>query len=485
MEKVYSFDDILLMPGYSDIIPAEVEVKTRLSEEIVLNIPLLSAAMDTITESRTAIVIAREGGMGVIHKNMSIAEQVKEVEKVKKSESGMIVDPVTIGPNNKVVEVLELMKKFNISGIPVVAGKRLVGIVTNRDLRFEENLDKKVSAVMTKKNLVTVSDGTNLSEAKSLMHEHRIEKLPVINNSRELIGLITIKDIAKIKKYPFATKDSFGRLRVGAAVGVGPEALARTEALLAEGTDAICVDSAHGHSANVVDSVYMIRKNFPQAQIIAGNVATAQGVNALITAGANAIKVGMGPGSICTTRVIAGIGVPQVSAIMNCRDECNLAGVSLIADGGIKYSGDITKAIAVGADSVMIGSLFAGAIETPGEEILLHGKRYKLYRGMGSIDAMRKGSSDRYAQAETPKEKFVPEGIVGRVPFRGSLADNIHQLIGGLKAGMGYTGCKNIKSLQNYGAESKNIINISPAGLTESHVHDVEITKEAPNYRLF
>ena len=478
----YTFDDLLLVPKYSDVVPNEVDVRTRLSRNIELNIPLVSAAMDTVTESATAITMARHGGIGIIHRNMSIERQCVEVERVKKSESGMIVDPVTVRPEQSIREVFSIMERFKISGVPVVEeDNRLVGIITNRDLRFEANLDQKVKDVMTKDNLVTAKEGITLEESKKILHEKRIEKLLIVDDSGRLKGLITIKDIEKITKYPNSCKDKLGRLRVGAAVGVGQDMEERVAALREVNCDVVAVDAAHGHSKNVIRAVETIKANFPSLEVIAGNVATAEGVKALVDAGADAIKVGVGPGSICTTRVIAGVGVPQMTAIMDCAEEAGKHDVPIIADGGIKYSGDITKAIAGGADSVMIGSLFAGTEESPGELIIYQGRTYKLYRGMGSLEAMKSGSKDRYMPMETELgDKLVPEGIVGRVPYRGPLADNIFQLVGGLKAGMGYLGCRHIKELRI----KVDLIRITPAGLRESHVHDVIITKEAPNYRI-
>ncbi|RLB87000.1 MAG: IMP dehydrogenase [Deltaproteobacteria bacterium] len=476
-----TFDDLLLVPGYSAVLPAHVEVKTRLSKNISLNIPIVSAAMDTVTEAETAITMARQGGIGFIHKNMSVERQALEVEKVKKSESGMIVDPITVEPEQKIREVLEIMKRYRISGVPVVKGENLVGIITNRDLRFETDLDQKVEAVMTKENLATAKVGITLEESKAILHARRIEKLLVVDEEGRLKGLITIKDIEKIRKYPNSCKDDLGRLRVGAAVGIGPDMKERVAALREADVDVIVVDTAHGHSAGVIKAVEEIKSAYPDLECVAGNVATAEGTRALIEAGADAVKVGVGPGSICTTRVVAGVGIPQMTAIMDCAKEASSYGVPIIADGGIKYSGDITKAIAGGANTVMIGSLFAGTEESPGETILFQGRTYKVYRGMGSLEAMREGSKDRYFQEDaSTEEKLVPEGIVGRVPYRGPLADTIYQLIGGLRAGMGYLGCANIEELQT----KAKFIRISSAGLRESHVHDVIITKEAPNYRL-
>ena len=480
-EEAYSFDDLLLLPNYSDILPKDVDTVTRLTRNLTLNIPIVSAAMDTVTEAKTAISMAREGGIAFIHRNMSIEHQVVDVDKVKKSESGMIVDPVTIHPEQKVIEVLGLMEKYRISGVPVIRGDQLVGIVTNRDLRFETRMDKSVSEVMTKDKLITVNEGISLEESKKLLHEHRIEKLLVVDSKGRLTGMITIKDIEKIKKYPNACKDKMGRLRVGAAVGVGPDMMERADALHAAGADILLIDTSHGHSKNVIEATQRLKSTFSDLELIAGNVGTAKGAEDLIAAGADGIKVGIGPGSICTTRIVAGIGVPQITAIMNCKAISAKTGVPIIADGGIKYSGDITKAIGAGAHAIMIGGLFAGTEESPGETILFQGRSYKVYRGMGSIEAMRKGSKDRYYQTEqAADDKLVPEGIVGRVPYRGLLSANIHQLIGGLKAGMGYVGCRTIEELR----QKARFVKISGAGLRESHVHDVIITKEAPNYRV-
>jgi IMP dehydrogenase len=477
-----TFDDVLLIPSYSSILPHEVDVSTFLTKEIKLNIPLLSAAMDTVTEAKTAICLAQEGGIGVIHRNMTIEEQAHEVEKVKKSESGMIIDPITISPDHKIRDALDLMAQYRISGIPVTVGKKLVGIITNRDLRFETNLDEKVGNVMTKENLVTVEEGISLEESKKILHKHRIEKLLVVDKDYNLKGLITIKDIEKMRKYPNSCKDHLGRLRVGAAIGVGKEAIRRAEALLRAGCDVLVIDTAHGHSKNVIETLRELKESFPGVQVIAGNIATGEACEDLIKAGCDAVKVGVGPGSICTTRVIAGVGVPQITAIMEVAKVAKRYGIPVIADGGIKYSGDITKALAAGADSVMIGNLFAGTDETPGEIVLYQGRTYKVYRGMGSIEALKAGRArDRYCMAEIEEEsKIVPEGIEGRVPYRGSLSMVIHQLVGGLRAGMGYVGCKTIRELQ----DNARFLRITAAGLRESHVHDVIITKEAPNYRL-
>jgi len=480
-EEAYSFDDVLLIPNYSDVLPKDVNLTTRLTRNLTLNIPIVSAAMDTVTEAETSITMAREGGIGFIHRNMSINSQAMEVDKVKKSESGMIVDPVTIRPDQKVSEVLTLMEKYRISGVPVTRENQLLGIVTNRDLRFETALDKPVSEVMTKENLITVSEGITLEDSKKLLHRHRIEKLLVVDSKGQLKGMITIKDIEKIKKYPNACKDSMGRLRVGAAIGVGPDMLERAEALLKAGADIILIDTSHGHSKNVINAVEQLKSTFDKLELIAGNVGTEKGAEDLIKAGVDSVKIGIGPGSICTTRIVAGIGVPQITAIMNCRSISNRTGVPLIADGGIRFSGDITKAIGAGAQVVMVGGLFAGSEESPGEQIFYQGRSYKVYRGMGSIEAMKKGSKDRYYQTEQEEDdKLVPEGIVGRVPYRGSLSANIHQLIGGLRSGMGYCGCRTLEELR----ENAHFVRISAAGMRESHVHDVIITKEAPNYRL-
>ncbi len=479
--EALTFDDLLMVPAESDILPRDVDTSTMLTNSIRLNIPILSAAMDTVTESGTAICLAQEGGMGIIHRNMSIERQAIEVDKVKKSESGMIVDPITIEPNRKVYEALELMNRYRISGVPVVKNRKLVGILTNRDLRFETNLDQPVSDVMTRENLVTVSSShISLEDSKKLLHKHRIEKLLVVDENYHLKGLITIKDIEKIKKYPLASKDSLGRLRVGAAVGI-IDREERIEALLASGADVIVIDTSHGHSRGVIDAVRSTKANFPKCELIAGNVSTAEGAKSLIDAGVDAVKVGVGPGSICTTRIIAGVGVPQMSAIRDAFKMGKKYNIPIIADGGIKYSGDIVKALAAGAHSVMIGGLFAGTEESPGETILFQGRSYKVYRGMGSLEAMKKGSKDRYYQDDMESDmKLVPEGIEGRVPYRGSLSASIHQLLGGLKAGMGYVGCRTTAELR----ERARFVKITSAGLRESHVHDVIITKEAPNYWL-
>ena len=477
----FTFDDLLLLPGASAVLPNEADLSTRLTRRIQLAIPIVSAAMDTVTESETAISLARQGGIGILHRNLVIEAQVLEVEKVKKSESGMILAPVTIGPREPIAKVLALMERYRISGIPVVEGQRLVGIVTNRDLRFETNKDLMVNQVMTKDELVTAPVGITLEESKALLHQFRIEKLLVVDDDYNLKGLITIKDIEKIIKYPYACKDGFGRLRVGAAVGVGPDREERVDALLKAGADVIVIDTAHGHSKRVLKAVEDTKRNFPQVELIAGNVGTAEGARDLIKAGVDAVKVGVGPGSICTTRVIAGVGVPQVTAIMECAKAAKEADIPVMADGGIKFSGDVTKALAAGADSVMIGSLFAGTEESPGETVIFQGRSYKIYRGMGSEEAMKAGSRDRYYQEDLDEEsKLVPEGIVGRVPSRGKLSDLVYQIVGGVRSGMGYVGAKDIADLQ---AKAK-FVRISAAGLRESHVHDVIIMKEAPNYWL-
>ncbi|MCX7817271.1 MAG: IMP dehydrogenase [Syntrophales bacterium] len=480
IREALTFDDLLLVPAESDVLPGEVDTTTKLTNNIILRIPLISAAMDTVTESKTAICMAREGGIGIIHRNMSIERQALEVDKVKKSESGMIVDPITVEPEQKVYEALRLMNEYRISGVPVVKGKKLVGILTNRDIRFETDLDQPVANVMTKENLVTVRSNITLEESKALLHKHRIEKLLVVDDDFNLKGLITIKDIEKLKQYPNACKDALGRLRVGAAVGL-LDREERIQALISAGVDVIVIDTSHGHSKRVLDAVRDTKINFPKVDVIAGNVATAEGTEALIKAGADAVKVGVGPGSICTTRIIAGVGVPQMTAIRDAYKVASKYNIPVIADGGVKFSGDITKALAAGAHSVMIGALFAGTEESPGETVLYQGRSYKVYRGMGSLEALKAGSRDRYYQDELEGTvKLVPEGIEGRVPFRGSLSASIHQLVGGLKAGMGYIGCRTIEEMH----KKARFIRITSAGLRESHVHDVIITKEAPNYWL-
>jgi IMP dehydrogenase len=477
-----TFDDVLLVPAYSEILPNEVDTRTRFSRGIELNIPLCSSAMDTVTEAALAIALAQQGGIGVIHKNLSIEQQAEEVDKVKRSESGMIVDPVTIKPQATVSEALSIMERFHISGIPVVDDEGiLVGIITNRDLRFETRFDLPVAEIMTRQPLITVPVGTTLDEAKIKLQQHRIEKLLVVDDDGHLKGLITVKDIQKAIKFPNAAKDSLGRLRCAAAIGATGDFLERADALVKARVDALVIDTAHGHSQRVIQAVAEVKKQFPEIQLIAGNVATADGTKALIDAGVDAVKVGIGPGSICTTRVVTGAGVPQIMAIQDSVSAASKHDIPIIADGGIKFSGDITKAIAAGADSVMIGSLFAGTDEAPGEIILFQGRNFKSYRGMGSISAMKRGSSDRYAQeAALSESKFVPEGIEGRVAYKGSVADMVTQLVGGLRSGMGYVGCRTIAELK----QKARFVRITSAGLRESHVHDVIITKEAPNYRL-
>lgn len=476
-----TFDDILLIPQESNILPKDVDVSTKLTQSISLKIPLVSSAMDTVTEANLAIGIAREGGIGIIHKNMTIEEQALEVLKVKKSESGMIVNPITMEPEQRIYEAIEVMKKFSISGLPITKNSKLVGILTNRDLRFETDLNKKIEEIMTKDNLITVPVGISLEESKALLHKHKIEKILVVDDNYELKGLITIKDIEKAIKYPHSCKDNYGRLRVGAAIGITDDVNERVQSLLKAGVDILCVDTAHGHSAGVINQIREIKNTFPNIEVMAGNIATKEAAESLIKAGVDAIKVGMGPGSICTTRIIAGVGVPQVTAILDCCEVARKYNIPVVADGGIKYSGDIVKALAAGAHSVMVGSLFAGTEESPGETILYQGRSYKMYRGMGSIGAMKKGSKDRYFQSDILNEvKLVPEGIEGKVPYKGNLSSTIYQLVGGLKSGMGYVGAKNLEELRN----KAKFVKITPAGLKESHVHDVIITKEAPNYGL-
>jgi IMP dehydrogenase len=485
MDKVRSealtFDDVLLLPAKSTVLPGEAVLRTRLTKAIELNIPVISAAMDTVTESAMAIAVAREGGIGIIHKNMSIEEQAAQIDRVKRSESGMILDPITLTADQPIRNALELMGRYHISGIPIVEGKKLIGIITNRDLRFEENTERPISELMTSKNLVTAPEGTTLDGAKALLQRHRIEKLLVVDDAGNLKGLITVKDIQKKHDYPNACKDDLGRLRAGAAIGVGEEAISRAVLLVERGVDVIVVDTAHGHSQKVLDTVKVFKKRFAPVSLIAGNIATFEAAMELIAAGVDAVKVGIGPGSICTTRVVTGVGVPQVTAIMEVARACRETGTPLIADGGIKHTGDIAKAIASGADVVMIGSLFAGSEESPGETILLDGRRYKQVRGMGSIGAMRKGSKDRYFQSEvTDSHKFVPEGIEGRVPYSGPVGDTIYQMMGGLRSAMGYTGNQTIPEFKKNG----RFIKITAAGVRESHPHDVEITQESPNYKL-
>jgi len=477
LPQALTFDDVLLVPQYSEVLPKDVDVRSKLTRNIELSIPLLSAAMDSVTEARTAITMAREGGIGIIHKNLTPEDQAREVEKVKRAESGMVLSPVTARPSQSLRDVLGIMREHDISGVPIVEGDKPVGILTARDIRFERNLDQPVSALMTKE-LVTVQPGVTAEAAKQLLHQHRIEKLLVVEAGR-LVGLITIKDILQADRNPQAIKDAKGRLRVGAAIGPGPDRAERAAALAAAGVDVIVVDTAHGHSKGVLDAVRATKKEHPHIDLIAGNVATAEATDALVQAGVDAVKVGIGPGSICTTRVVAGVGVPQMSAVFECARAAKARGVPIVSDGGVKYSGDVVKAIAAGASSVMMGSLFAGTDEAPGDMVLYQGRSYKMYRGMGSLGAMKKGSKDRYGQAGSADEKLVPEGIEGRVPYRGSLASILYQLVGGLRAGMGYTGATTIAELH----ERARFVRITSQGLRESHVHDVIITEEAPNYR--
>jgi IMP dehydrogenase len=478
MKKGLTFDDVLLIPAKSQVLPKEADVSTYLTRKIKLNIPILSAGMDTVTEARMAIAIAREGGIGIIHKNMSIKEQASEVDKVKRSEHGVIVDPFHLGPERPISDALELMERYHISGVPVTVNGKLVGILTNRDLRFETNMTRKVGEVMTSENLVTAPEGTNLEQAQEILKKYKIEKLPIVDMEGNLKGLITIKDIEKAIQYPNSAKDAKGRLLAGAAIGITSDMMDRVAALVDAKVDVVVLDTAHGHSKGVLDAIYRIKSNYPDLQLIAGNVATYDGTEDLIKAGADAVKVGIGPGSICTTRVVAGIGVPQITAIMDSAEAASKYGIPIIADGGIKYSGDITKAIAAGADTVMIGSLFAGTEESPGDIEIYQGRSFKVYRGMGSLGAMASGSKDRYFQEDS--KKLVPEGVEGRVPYKGALSETIYQLVGGLRAGMGYCGVKNIKELK----ENTRFMTITPAGLKENHPHDVYITKEAPNYSI-
>ncbi len=483
IREALTFDDVLLLPALSSVVPAEADTRSFLTRRIQLNIPVVSAAMDTVTESALAISLARQGGLGFVHRNMTVERQAEEVDRVKRSESGMIVDPITIAPWNKIQEALELMKRYRISGVPVTEDGKLVGILTNRDLRFERNFDQPISAVMTKDNLVTVGVGTTLEDAERILHKHRIEKLPVVDEDRTLKGLITVKDIQKKRDYPYAAKDDRGRLLCGAAVGATGDYLERAQELAKKNVDVLGIDTAHGHSQRVLDAVKALRRALPEAQIVAGNVATAEATKDLIALGVDAVKVGIGPGSICTTRIVSGAGVPQITAVSDCAKAAAGSGVSVISDGGIKFSGDITKAIAAGANLVMIGSLLAGTEESPGERVLYQGRTYKTYRGMGSLGAMTEGSSagaERYGQESTEGGKLVPEGIEGRVSYKGLLADVIHQLVGGLRSGMGYCGCHTIEELR----EKTRFVRISAAGLREAHVHDVVISKEAPNYQV-
>ena len=476
-----TFDDVLLVPAASDILPKDVDLTTQLTEGITLQMPLVSAAMDTVTEHETAICMAQNGGLGIVHRNLPIDAQAGEVDKVKRSESGMIVDPITMAPDQKIQDALDVMARYRISGVPITRGGQAVGILTNRDLRFVKDPTRPIESVMTREGLVTVPPGTTMDRARELLHEHRIEKLLVVDDSGTLCGLITIKDIEKSERFPHATKDGSGRLRCGAAVGAGAETLERVQALVDAGVDVVVVDTAHGHSSGVLRTISAVRRDFPELPIVGGNVATGEGAEALIKAGVSGVKVGVGPGSICTTRVVAGVGVPQLTAVMEAAETAAGFGIPVVADGGIKFSGDVVKALAAGARTVMVGSLFAGCDETPGEVILLQGRSYKVYRGMGSLGAMTDGSSDRYFQGHVAeREKLVPEGIEGRVPYRGSLTNSIHQLLGGVRAGMGYCGAPNLNDLR----AGARFVRISGAGLQESHVHDVIITQEAPNYRL-
>jgi IMP dehydrogenase len=478
LRECLTFDDVMLVPAYSEVLPAEADVRSRLTHTIELNIPIVSAAMDSVTEAKSAITMARQGGIGIIHKNLAIQEQAHEVDRVKRAESGIILNPVTVRPSQSLREALGVMRAHDVSGVPVTEGNSAVGILTSRDIRFEKNLDQPVSALMTT-DLVTVPPSCSQERARELLHEHRIEKLLVVDQGK-LVGLITIKDLLQAERNPLANKDERGRLRVGAALGPGADRIQRAEALLAVGVDVLVIDTAHGHHKGVVEAVRDTKKRYPNVQVIGGNIATAEAAQALIDAGADAIKVGIGPGSICTTRIVAGIGVPQITAIADCVEVADRTGTPVIADGGIKYSGEVVKALAAGASCVMIGSLFAGTDESPGELVLYQGRSYKVYRGMGSLGAMKKGSRDRYGQGGTADEKLVPEGIEGRVPHRGSLASILAQLVGGLRAGMGYTGSKTVADLK----KNAKFIRISSAGLRESHVHDVIITEEAPNYRV-
>jgi len=480
IREALTFDDVLLEPAKSDVLPSEVVISTRLTRNIRLNIPLVSAAMDTVTDSRMAIAMAQQGGLGVIHKNMTVSEQAEEVDRVKRSESGMIVNPITMSPDQKIHEAMEMMQRYKISGLPITSNGKLVGILTNRDLRFESRRNIKISELMTKENIITVPVGTTLEEAESILHKHRVEKLPVVDKQHRLKGLITVKDIQKKIAYPNACKDELGRLRVGAGIGATGDFLERAAALVKAGVDVLVIDTAHGHSTRVFEAVKQVKQKFPEIDVIAGNIATEEATASLIKAGVDAVKVGMGPGSICTTRIVSGAGVPQITAIIDCSGVAHKAGIPVIADGGIKFSGDVTKALAAGGDTVMIGSLFAGTDESPGEVVLYQNRSYKAYRGMGSLAAMKAGSRDRYGQeGEFFEGKLVPEGIEGMVPFKGSIEIMIPQLTGGLRAGMGYCGCRTIEDLQ----KQSRFVRITSFGLKESHVHDVLVTKEAPNYR--
>jgi len=480
LDEGLTFDDVLLAPAHSEVLPSDTDIRTNFSRNIQLNVPIVSAAMDTVSESQLAIAVAQQGGIGIIHKNLTIHEQADEVDKVKRSESGMIVNPITMSPDEPISEALAVMEKYRISGVPITRDNKLVGILTNRDLRFETNFHQEISQVMTKENLITVPVGITLEDAKKILHRHKIEKLLVVDDDYKLKGLITVKDIKKGIEFPNACKDEFGRLRVGAAIGPTSDMIARATALVNANVDVLVIDTAHGHTKNVLDAITKVKKQFPNIDVVAGNIASAEAARDLIERGVDAIKVGMGPGSICTTRVVSGAGVPQITAIDLCYKISREYGIPLIADGGIKYSGDVAKAIAAGASSVMIGSLFAGTDESPGEQVLYQGRHYKVYRGMGSLESMKRGSKDRYAQTTDDTSKMVPEGIEGRVPYRGSVSTIIHQLIGGLRAGMGYCGCKNLEEMR----ATTKFIRITAAGLKESHVHDVIITKEAPNYQL-
>jgi len=481
-KMAFTFDDISLIPAYSEVLPSEVDVSVSLCESLKLSIPIISAAMDTVTEHKMAQALAQRGGFGVIHKNMSIASQAREVEKVKKYESGMILDPITLSPNHRLLEAKEIMSEFSVSGVPIVEGKKLVGIITNRDLRFETDLGQSIKKIMTSQSqLITAQKGITLEEAKQVLQKYRIEKLPVIDDQFHLVGLITIKDIEKANSFPLANKDTHGRLFVGAAIGTAQDTDQRVEALLKAGVDLICVDTAHGHSKLVIECVKNIKKNHPEICIMAGNVATAEGTRDLIKAGTDIVKIGIGPGSICTTRIISGVGVPQISAVIECSKEAHKLGKTVVSDGGVKYSGDIVKALALGGSAVMLGNLLAGSDESPGETVLYRGRTYKIYRGMGSLGAMKKGSKDRYAQEDVLNlSQLVPEGIEGRVPYRGSVNTILNQLVGGVRAGLGYTGSPSIKKLQ----QDVQFVHVSTQSLRESHVHDISITKEAPNYRM-